>query len=278
MKKFISSLLHAAILTMAIPAAFCTTTALAADNTYPSSDSTGYQAPSLAQERADVARLAAEWPRHETHDSLIYKVMIDRLERDFTNKGDYTQFEGQAYIGTDTNKLWIKGEGKHLAGVTQDADIEAYYSHAIAAYWDAQIGARHDFSVGNTPGRNWLGVGIQGLAPYKFDTAATAYVGNNGRTALRLTSEYDLFVTQRLIFWPGVELNLYGKNDPERHLGSGLADSRVVLRLRYEIRREFAPYFGVQWTNKFGKTASYARAGGEPTSDMQLVAGVRLWW
>lgn len=245
----------------------------------PSANNSGhYQAPSLAQQRADVTAMVAQSARHETHSPLIYKVMIDRLERDFGNKGNYTQFEGQAYIGTDTNKLWLKGEGKRLGGQTEDADIEAYYSHAIAAFWDAQIGLRHDFSVGTSPSRNWLGFGVQGLAPYKFDTSATAYVGNEGRTALRLSSEYDFFITQRLVFWPGVELNLYGKNDPERNIGRGLADSRFVLRLRYEIRREVAPYVGIQWTNKYGQTASYARTNREATSDMQLIAGLRLWW
>lgn len=249
-----------------------------AQTDYSAGGSGDYQPPSLTQQRADVAKLAAESARHETHNPLIYKVMIDRLERDYTNKGNFTQFEGQAYMGTDTDKLWLKGEGKRLGGATEDADIAAYYSHAIAPFWDAQIGARHDFSVGKTPGRNWLGFGVQGLAPYKFDTTATAYVGSAGRTAVRLSSEYDFFITQRLIFWPGVELNLYGKNDPERHIGKGLSDSRLVLRLRYEIRREVAPYVGIQWTNKYGQTASYARADGEATSDMQLIAGLRLWW
>lgn len=266
-----------AAIAMAISASIAPASA-SAQSTYPVNDSGAYQAPSLAQQRSDVAMLAAESARHETHNPLIYKVMIDRLERDYTDKGDFTQFEGQAYIGTDTNKLWLKGEGKRLGGKTQDADIEAYYSHAIAAFWDAQIGMRHDFSAGTIPGRNWLGFGIQGLAPYKFDTAATAYIGNSGRTALRLTGEYDFFITQRLIFWPGVELNLYGKNDPERNIGKGLSDTRLVLRLRYEIRREVAPYVGIQWTNKYGQTASYARANSEATSDMQLIAGLRLWW
>lgn len=277
MKKYTSYRAPATALALAL-----STTLLAgvaqADNAYATSNADTYQAPSLAQQRTDMDAQIKESARHSTHNPLIYKVMIDRLERDYTNKGDFTQFEGQAYIGTDTDKLWLKGEGKRLGGRTEDANIAAYYSHAIAAFWDAQIGARHDFSVGKIPGRNWLGLGVQGLAPYKFDTAATAYIGNSGRTALRLTGEYDFFITQRLIFWPGVELNLYGKNDPERSIGKGLSDSRVALRLRYEIRREVAPYIGIQWTNKYGQTASYARADGEATSDMQFITGIRLWW
>lgn len=277
MKKYTSYRVQASALALALSTALLIGTAQA-DTVDATSNMGSYQAPSLAQQRADMDAQIKESARHSTHNPLINKVMIDRLERDYTNKGDFTQFEGQAYIGTDTDKLWVKGEGKRLGGKTQDADIEAYYSHAIAPFWDAQVGARHDFSAGTMPGRNWLGFGIQGLAPYKFDTAATAYIGNSGRTALRLTGEYDLFITQRLIFWPGVELNLYGKDDPERSLGRGLANSRVALRLRYEIRREIAPYIGIQWTNQYGQTASYARAAGEATSDMQFITGLRLWW
>lgn len=237
-----------------------------------------YQAPSVAEQRQAVEESVSRSDRHKTSEPLLYKIMIDRLERDFTDKGDFTYLEGQAWVGASTDRLWLKGEGTRIDGNTEDANLEAYYSHAIAAYWDVQAGMRHDFSSGGIPSRDWLGVGIQGLAPYKFDTSVTAYVDKSGRTALRLTGEYDFYVTQRLIFWPELELNIYGKNDPARHLGRGLSDARLALRLRYEIRREFAPYVGVQWTKKFAQTADYARENGEADHDLQFVIGLRMWW
>jgi copper resistance protein B len=48
------------------------------------------------------------------------------------------------------------------------------------------------------------------------------------------------------------------------------------VRLRYEIRREFAPYVGVGWFRRFGNTAELARLAGEGTDEAQLVAGVRI--
>ena len=57
-------------------------------------------------------------------------------------------------------------------------------------------------------------------------------------------------------------------------IGSGLSDMELGLRLRYEIRREFAPYIGVNWTQKIGRTADFAKDEGEETSDVQLVAGI----
>lgn len=242
------------------------------------SAASNWQPPTVAEQKAAVAASIKKMAGHKTASPVLYKVMIDRLERDFTDKGNFNYIEGQAWVGSSTDRLWLKGEASRINGNTDDGNIEAYYSHAIAAYWDAQVGVRHDFSTSDVPSRNWLGFGVQGLAPYKFDTDITAYVGSSGRTALRLTSEYDFFMTQRLIFWPEVEVNLYGKNDPERNLGKGLSDARVALRLRYEIRREFAPYVGVQWTRKFANTASYARQNGDAVHDMQVVAGIRTWW
>ena len=247
--------------------------ALAADN-----GSGAYRAPSAAEQRQAVEASVAQSSRHKTDTPVLYKVMLDRLERDFTDKGDFTYLEGQAWVGSSTNRLWLKGEGTRIHGNTEDANLEGYYSRAISAYWDAQAGVRQDFASGDVPSREWLGFGFQGLAPYKFDTSITAYVGRSGRTALRLQGEYDFYITQRLIFWPELELNAYGKSDPARRLGRGLSDGRLALRLRYEIWREFAPYAGVQWTKKFGRTADYARDDGDPDHDMQFVVGLRMWW
>ncbi len=218
------------------------------------------------------------WPLAIHDNSVQSKLMLDRLERVDTGTGSLTYLEGQAWVGTDLNKLWIKGEGARANGSTEDASLEVYYSRALAAYWDAQIGLRHDFSTDGGPTRDWLGFGFEGLAPYKFETDATIYVGSRGRTAARLRGEYDIYLTQRLVFWPEAELNLYGKDDPQRALGSGLSSSSLTIRLRYEIRREFAPYIGVQWVRKYGTTADYARQAGVAVSDTQYMVGVRLWW
>lgn len=121
-------------------------------------------------------------------------------------------------------------------------------------------------------------MGVQGLAPYWFETEATAYVGSGGALAARLGVRYELLFTQRLILEPKLETNLYSKNDAERGIGSGLSDAEFGLRLRYEISRQFAPYIGVSWNRKYGNTANYARNAGEDTSNTQVVAGVRIWF
>ena len=123
-----------------------------------------------------------------------------------------------------------------------------------------------------------MAFGVQGLAPYWFELDVTAYVGDDGRTSLSAEAEYELLLTQKLILQPRAELNLYGKNDAENGLGSGLSDLAVGLRLRYEFSRQFAPYIGVEWTDTYGDTADYRRAAGQDTSGTQFVAGLRFWF
>ncbi|MCY1415082.1 Copper resistance protein B [compost metagenome] len=74
------------------------------------------------------------------------------------------------------------------------------------------------------------------------------------------------------------EVNVYGKNDPARGIGSGLANTEVGLRLRYEIVRQFAPYIGVTWNHNYGNSADLARDEDEATNETRFVAGVRMWF
>lgn len=209
-------------------------------------------------------------------DPLLAKVMIDKLEVREGEDHNPLAWEAQAWLGRDLDKLWLKTEGERVDGETEEANLELLYSRAVAPYWDLQAGWRRDFRP--EPERDWLAVGAKGLAPYYFEVDATAYVGEGGRTAAGLAVEYELMFTQRLVLSPELELSLYGKDDPETGTGAGLAHSSLGLRLRYEFRREFAPYVGVRWWRLHGSTADYADSEGEETGDTQWVAGIRAWF
>ena len=116
------------------------------------------------------------------------------------------------------------------------------------------------------------------MALYAFEAEATAFVGENGQTAARLEGEYDILLTNRLILQPTAEMNFYGKNDPERGVGSGLANTELGLRLRYEIVRQFAPYIGVSWSRSYGNTADMVRDEGGDVDEARFVAGIRMWF
>ncbi len=214
-------------------------------------------------------------PRMGDEDRLG-SLMVDRLEGVRTHGNTATMYEVQGWYGRDYDRAVLKAEGEIEGGELHEARTELLWGHAVAAYWDTQLGVRYDSGAG--PDRGWLAVGVQGLAPYWFELDATAYVGGDGRTALRLSAEYELLLTQKLILQPHIEVNFYGRRDVARELGSGLSDLMAGARLRYEIRREFAPYVGIEWGRRFGGTADYARAAGEDTKETRLVAGLRFWF
>lgn len=209
-------------------------------------------------------------------DKRFGKVLIDQFE--FVDGIDASgfAFDAQAYYGGDANKIWFKADGERTGGRWRDVRTEALWDHALSTFWNSQVGVRHD--LGEGPNRTWAAFGVQGLAPYWFNIEATAYVGQSGRTAARVEAEYDLYVTQRLILTPDVELNAYGKSDPQRRIGAGLSNAELGLRLRYEVTRQIAPYIGLDFNRRLGKTADYVRADGEAAFDRALVAGVRIWF
>lgn len=209
-------------------------------------------------------------------NGVFAHVLFDQLEGRFGGGGDF-RWDGQGWIGTDYDKLWIKSEGfRRPDGKIDDGRHEFLYDRAITTYWDLQAGLRAD--IDSRPSREWAAFGVQGLAPLFFDLEATAYVSDQGHFAGRLQASYDFLITNQLILRPEAELNLYGKADPARLVGAGFSDLDAGLRLRYEFSRKFAPYIGVAFENKFGQTAGFARRAGESTSGVRFLLGIRTWF
>jgi copper resistance protein B len=212
--------------------------------------------------------------------SRFAKVMLEQLEwRNGGMNEGRAAWDAQAYYGGDYDKLWIKTEGKYVSqgrpGV-HDADVEVLWDRVISTWWNVQAGARQDFGSGQS--RTWAAIGIQGLAPQWFQTEASVFASDEGRTAARLKAQYELLLTQRLVLQPFAEANFYGHSDPAHEIGSGLSDLEISARLRYEVSRQFAPYVGVVWLRRFGGTADLVRAAGGEVSDLELTAGLRVWF
>lgn len=202
-------------------------------------------------------------------------LLVHRLEQVWTDN-NVSIYDVQAWFGRTYRKLVIKAEGDYTRGGLEESGTDLLYSQAVTSFWDAQVGIRYD--TGDGPDRLWLALGAQGLAPYWFEIDATAYLGAGTRTALIIEVEYDLLISQRIGLQPRVEITLHGKNDEAGGRGKGLSDLTAGIRLRYQLSPRFAPYIGVEWMGKFGKTKDYARADATAAHETRYLAGLRFWF
>jgi len=215
---------------------------------------------------------------HPVHDkSIHYFALLDRLEVTDSGDGNGSAWEAQGWIGTDLERFWIRSEGERFESDTEHADVEVLYGRSVSTWWDVVGGLRHDFGAAG-PSQTFAAFGVQGLAPYLFEIEATAYIGESGQTGARFEAEYDTLITNRLVLQWQAEIELYGKDDPERGIGAGLNTLEAGARLRYEVRREFAPYIGFEWERRYGEAAEIRRSLGEDATETRLVAGVRIWF
>ena len=202
-------------------------------------------------------------------------VLLDRLEYQVRSGANGWLWDGAAWFGGDFNKVWLKSEGESTTGEgTQSADVQVLYARRISPYWYVQAGARNE--VRPSPSRTTGVLAIQGLAPYWFNVQASAFLGRG--LSGRVEAEYDQLITQRLVLQPRLETNFSTTSDHDRGEGAGLRDLELGLTLRYEIRREIAPYIGVSWRRKFGTTASLSRQQGENPGETAITLGIRLWY
>lgn len=227
-------------------------------------------APSKAQ---DAGSEAAPYGSPVADETVWLHGALDQFEGRFGGTNSL-RWDGEAWAGTDTNRLWIKSEGEARSKIS-DGQEEAFYDTPISAYFDLQAGARYDLDSG--PGRAWAALGIEGVSQYFFHISATGYVSDTGHYAAKLFGSYDLLITQRLILQPEAEVNIYSKSDPARLIVSGVSDLDTGLRLRYEISRKFAPYIGVAYERRFAARSALL-AGGETPTQLRFVAGLRSWF
>lgn len=202
-----------------------------------------------------------------------------RLDGEYSSrKGrDGATWSSEFWYGGDINRLVVTSDGDIALGEgIESADIRVLYSRAIDAYFNVQAGVRQDLEGDYK--RTYATIGLDGLAPFWFETEAAAFLSDKGDLTAHVEAEYDLRITQKLVLQPALGLEFSAQNIAEKGTGSGLTDAVAGLRLRYDIVRAFAPYIGVEWGRKFGGTARYARAAGEKVETTNFVFGLRTWF
>jgi copper resistance protein B len=249
--------------------------AMADDNPSPSAaEHVAPPAPTYIMPEMRHSQMAAMMDMNDA--SRLGRILVDRLEWRDGGRLRGGVWDAQGWYGNDYDKLWVKSEGDWPSGALVRGRAELLWDRIVTRWWNLQGGGRYDFGGG--PGKGWAALGVQGLAPYWVDFEATLYVGSAGSLAARFKAQNDLRFTQRLILQPELELNAYSRPDRARDQGAGLADFEAALRLRYQIRRELAPYLGLAWRRRLGETAQLLRGAGEAPNELQWLAGVRFWY
>lgn len=214
----------------------------------------------------------------ENGDVRITAVIIDRLEAGFGDDDETWLWDVQGWSGGDINRFWWKSEGEgDVGGGLEEAELQALYSRAVTPFWDIQAGLRQDVRPDGEDTTH-LVLGFQGLAPHWWEIDAAAFLSTDGDLTARVEAEYDQRITQRLILQPRLEIAVSARDIPELEIGSGLSSVEAGVRLRYEFRKEFAPYVGVEWSRSFGDTADYIEARGGDPEHTRFVVGLKAWF
>lgn len=223
-----------------------------------------------------------DWPEPVPDSELRWFFRAEQLEYRFSDVDDVVQWDVEGWLGGDYNRVWFTSEGDtRTTGPSGGiAELQLLYGRAISPFWNLQLGVRQDLIFGAGPNRErTFGViGFTGLAPQWFEVVPALFVSDDGDVSVRVEATYDLFLTQRIVAQPRLEFDAAFSDAEKFGVKSGPNDLELGLRLRYEIRREIAPYLGVSWSRKLGNTADLARDEGEEVDALSFVLGVRFWF
>ena len=235
-----------------------------------------------AETQSPPGTIGKNWPEPVEDSMRFGYLLVDQLEYQVWKGDDTFRWDATGWYGGDYNRLWVKSEGEWETTGERggEAEVQALYGRLIAPFWDFQVGLRFDHlsGAGFDRSRGFAVIGLQGLAPYRFELEPALFISQNGDVSARLTATYDILLTQRLLLQPRLDFDAAVQSVEKFGVGSGINSTGLSLRLRYEIRREFAPYIGVQWMRLLGGTADIARRDGEGAEDLSFVVGARLWF
>ena len=254
---------------------------LAFGQTYSPKEATSLPSGSIASGQSNLKPEEA-WPNPVDDMDTFTFFLSEILEYRTKNGDDEMTWDVFGWHGGDYNRLWIKSEGSaSTRNSSGDGDFQLLYGRLISRYFDFQLGFRYEQlwnDEGSDHSRGFGVIGFQGLAPYYFDIEPTLFVSQDGDVSARFTATYDILLTQRLILQPRIEGNAAVQDNEKFSVGSGINNVEAGLRIRYEFKREFAPYIGINYGRRFGETADFARMDDEDTQDWSFVSGVRLWF
>lgn len=200
-------------------------------------------------------------------DPLNYKVTFEALEMKYDNNKDKIfQWDMNAWIGHDLNKVYIYSEGERTKRESE-SENQIVWSNAIAPYWDIQYGLGLDKTEENT--KNWAVLAFSGMGSYFFEIRTAFLLDDNGNLGLRASAQNEFLLTQKLRINVNSELSAYSKDDEKYEIKRGFSTLSLGANLKYEITKEFAPYIGLSYDKTFGDNSLSATS---------LLLGVSIWF
>lgn len=227
--------------------------------------------------------LIPETGRGEEKRELYTSLIIDQLEYRSQEGDDFGRIDFEGWAGGDTNRIWLRSEAETRTTGPSDGRFEGtlFYARHVAPFVDLLVGVREDVVYGAEIAdreRTLAALSLDWLVPGRIDLEPNLFVSDEGDVSARITATGDVFITQKFIAQPRFEVNASASDARAFGIQSGFNDVELGLRLRYELRREFAPYVGVSWVRRLGDTADLAKARGERESELALAAGIRFWF
>ena len=214
-------------------------------------------------------------------DRAYSMTLFDLLEYRPKGADSDVRWDIQRWSGGDYRRFFIKTEGElGTRSNDYDADLQLLTSRLTKPFTELQYGLRlqaRKFRGANVA-RPQAVLGVETRVPYNYEIESALYLDPKGRLSGDFKATKDVLLSQRLILHGRFEANAAVQQAERFGFGSGLNDIELGLRLRYEIRREFAPYIGVSYGKSYGRTATFIRQDGGDAAQTRFVLGVRAWF
>ena len=76
-------------------------------------------------------------------DHVFYHLMLNQLEGRFGDTSSF-RWSGEAWLGTDDHRLWLRSEGRLADGRVDDGQHELLYARPISTWFNAMVGGRYE--------------------------------------------------------------------------------------------------------------------------------------
>ncbi len=197
-------------------------------------------------------------------NSLLYKFNVESLEYQKRDR-ETISWNVDFYVGYSLDKLYIYTEGEKRKNSKNEYIAQLLYSKAVSPFLDIQFGIE-EMKKENS---NIFGVvGINGILPYYIETKSYLR-GNSNTIGLNLEFEYEIYLTQKLLLIPSIELLYYTKDYKKMEIEKGLSTLTSTLKLLYNFTPQFSTYIGLEANRNYSNSSE---------DEEYLLAGIKFWF